>query len=162
MMPSAIERDSFSLPAFNRFTWAESGLYPGNVLCVADPTLFLNDNLGFAWFLGGAASDVKPLEVLSRLIELICARLNIGRSDVYIWGSSAGGYSALALKSYLPFSNSISINAQFNLLKYNSPSQISLIKETCFPFYSNENELFEAHSDVLDASNYLMVKMELL
>jgi hypothetical protein len=113
MLSAAIDRTKHSLPVFNRLTWAEAGKFPGHVLCVADPTLELHDAMKLGWYLGTGEHDAT--EELSWFIRDFAAALGIPDGRIVIWGSSGGGFGALALASRIEKATAVAVNAQTDI-----------------------------------------------
>jgi hypothetical protein len=130
LMPSAVDRKKMRLPAFHRWTWALKGLFPGDVLCVSDPTLELHDELQLGWFIGNDASCATT--ELSEFVVKLAESRGIPREKIVIYGSSAGGFAALALSACIEGSVAIAINAQVDAFSYYVPKQVELISKMCF------------------------------
>lgn len=131
MMPSAIDRQKMVLPAFNRWTWAVKGVFPGSVLCVSDPTLDLHEELMLGWCLG----DRKHCATteLAEFVTKLARSKGIPNEKIVIYGSSAGGFAALALSACIEGSVAVAINAQTDALSYNIAKQVELVTRKCFP-----------------------------
>jgi hypothetical protein len=130
MLSNRINRSLHSLPAFSRWTWAQQKKFPGHVLCVADPTLELHEDLGLGWYLGTAEHDAS--EDLAMFIRRFAEGLGISEDKIVIWGSSGGGFSALALASCIESSTAVAINAQTNIFAYESATDIEKVRRYCF------------------------------
>lgn len=128
MLTAAIDRTKHTLPVFNRWTWA--GKFAGHVLCVADPTLELDDRMKLGWYLGTEKHDAT--DELCRLIHGFAKVLGIPDEKIVFWGSSAGGFGALALASRLPGSTAVAINAQTDALAYHVDDDVELVRNKCF------------------------------
>lgn len=128
MLTAAIDRTKHTLPVFNRWTWA--GKFSGHVLCVADPTLELDSRMKLGWYLGTETHDATA--ELSRLIHSFAKVLDIPDEKVVFWGSSAGGFGALALASRFPGSTAVAINAQTDALAYHVDDDVELVRNKCF------------------------------
>lgn len=128
MLTAAIDRARFTLPAFNRWTWAEK--FPGHVLCVADPTLELDGSMRLGWYLGTEKHDAA--DELSALIHSFAKALGIQNDKIVFWGSSAGGFAALSLASRLEGSTAVAINSQTDALAYSMKKVVELVKDKCF------------------------------
>lgn len=130
MMPSAVERWRVRLPVFSRWTWASKGTFPGHVMCIADPTLALREGFGLAWCLG--ISSYPAIEEMATFVAEFARAKGIANEDVVFWGSSAGGFAALAMASRIAGSTAVAINAQTDALSYHVPEQVDLVREICF------------------------------
>lgn len=142
LMPSAVDRSDQVMPVFNRFTWAGKGVFKGCVLCVADPTLELDERLSLGWCLGSRQSDLS--EILAKLVKQVATVLDIPTRNIVFWGSSAGGFSALALSARVGGSTAVAINAQTDALAYADKNQVALIKEVVFDNCSEDQIRKEA------------------
>lgn len=130
LMPSAVDRKRMSLPAFNRWTWAKEGVFPGNILCISDPTLELHDDLALGWCLGNSKSCAT--QELAGFVKALAQSMGIPNEKIVIYGSSAGGFAALALSSLIEGSIAIAINAQTKAFSYSFTRQVELVSESCF------------------------------
>jgi hypothetical protein len=130
MLPSAVARDQVVLPAFNRWTWAAEARFPGHVLCLADPTLDLNPGLGLGWCLGSGAADATS--VMAAFVVAVADEFEIPPEDVVFYGSSAGGFAALALAAQVDGSTAVAINPQTDVMSYEITRQVDLIRATVF------------------------------
>lgn len=130
LMPSAVDRKRMSLPAFNRWTWAKEGVFPGNILCISDPTLELHDDLALGWCLGNSKSCAT--QELAGFVIALAESMDIPNEKIVIYGSSAGGFAALALSSLIEGSIAIAINAQTEAFSYSITSQVDLVSKSCF------------------------------
>lgn len=130
LMPSAVDRTAVTLPVFSRWTWALKGIFPGDVLCIADPTLTLHPDLALGWCLGTKANCAT-----NELVELVTALAEARKipfANIVIWGSSAGGFAALALAARIPGSTAVAINAQTDAFAYQVTKQVDLVNQACF------------------------------
>lgn len=139
MLPSAVDRSKMTLPVFSRWTWALKGVFPGNVLCIADPTLNLSANLGLGWMLGTKESCATS--ELAEFIVNLAMRKGIPNDRIVIYGSSAGGFAALALAACIDGATAIAINTQTYALSYEISRQVSLVRQYCFDNLSDEEIL---------------------
>jgi len=101
-------------PVFQRWTW--SSFFPGHCLYVSDPSLFLDDTLGLAWYSGTAEFDPMP-----KIIEAVCSIVEnfaISRKEIYAYGSSGGGFASLRFAAMLQDAKAICINPQTDITKY--------------------------------------------
>lgn len=110
----SVKRAKRPLPIFQRCSWAP--MFPGTCLYLADPTLHLHKDLGVAWYMG--IGDQDPLTVYSKLIIQIAQKKSIPESEIYLYGSSAGGFAALRITRFLPKATAIAINPQTQLPSY--------------------------------------------
>lgn len=107
-------REKYDPPVFQRFGWAP--FFPGHCLFVSDPSIYLDDSLGLAWYAGTAAFD--PMPVIAGQVERVCAQVGIAADDVYTYGSSGGGFAALRALTVLPRARAVAINPQTEITAY--------------------------------------------
>lgn len=144
MLPSAIAPGTV-LPAFSRWTWRD--LFPGDVLCIADPTLELNRDLRLGWMLG--RQDACATDDLVPFVTSLARARGIESKDIVFWGSSAGGFAALAMAARVEGSTAVAINAQTDALAYEMPSQVDLVRRVCFAG-APATEIRAAHAERVD------------
>lgn len=130
MLPSAVDRNSMELPSFNRWTWALEGFFPGHVFCISDPTLEENNQLSLGWLIGSKTKDAT--EDFANFIKKFAKAKKIPRERIVFYGSSAGGFAALALAAHIEGSIAVAINSQTEALMYENVHQVSLVKKICF------------------------------
>lgn len=130
MMPAAVDRSKIVLPSFSRWTWAKKGAFPGHAICIADPTLELGEEMRLGWCLGKKADDAT--DQLVAFITRFAEAKGIANERITIWGSSAGGFAALAVASRIPGSTAVAINAQTDALSYHMAKQVALVQKFCF------------------------------
>ena len=130
MTPSAVDRKKHVLPAFNRFTWAANNLFPGHVICISDQTLCLHKSMKIGWCIGSVLHDLS--DEIANLVNRLAMFLKIGNDKITTWGSSAGGFSALAISFRIKNSTAVAINSQIDVLKYSELDQVDLIKTFAF------------------------------
>lgn len=141
MLPSAADRKKMTLPVFSRWTWATKGVFPGNVLCIADPTLDLSPDLGLGWMLGKKESCATT-ELAGFIIDL-AQREGIPHHKIVIYGSSAGGFAALALAACIEGATAVAINTQTHALSYEISRQVALVRQHCFDNLTAEEILHD-------------------
>jgi hypothetical protein len=130
MLPAAIDAKRVGQPSFSRWTWAHKGIFPGNVLCISDPTLDLHPGLRLGWMLG--RHDRCATDELSRFVTALADAKGISHNRIVCWGSSAGGFAALALAAGIPGATAVAVNPQVNALSYENFAQVELIRTACF------------------------------
>ncbi|WP_155293191.1 hypothetical protein [Comamonas testosteroni] len=137
ILPSAVTRSAVTLPFFNRFTWAAKNLFPGNVLCISDPTLNCSEKLSIGWCKGNENYNLPNL--IADFIKEVADTLGIESRNIVLWGSSAGGYSSLEISELIGDCTAVAINPQTNINIYENQDQVKLLKVLCFPNLSEEN-----------------------
>ncbi|MCG1009955.1 hypothetical protein J4760_07980 [Salinicoccus sp. ID82-1] len=110
-------------PVFMRSTWTDS--LPGSLIFIDDPTLHGTD-LRLGW--GQGTRDQFALEVISNLIDTISEMLKYDRSQIFFYGSSAGGFMSLMYATMLAGTTAIVNNPQTNVLRYYATSSDPLIR----------------------------------
>lgn len=101
-------------PVFQRWSWAS--YFPGHCLFVSDPSLYLDERLGLAWYCGTEQYD--PMPEITRVIRRICVQFQIDEGRVCSYGSSGGGYAALRMGAFMPESTAIAVNPQIVVTNY--------------------------------------------
>jgi len=114
-------------PVFQRWSWARH--FPGSCLFVSDPSLYLNPDLGLAWYSG--TTDFNPLPVISERVGHIAQQLGLAQSDIYAYGSSGGGFAALRFAALNDDVGALAINPQTSISAYKS-SNVEKYYSTCF------------------------------
>lgn len=130
MTSAAVDRNKITLPNFNRWTWAGAGKFPGHVLCIADPTLELHDDMRLGWYFGTDKHDAT--DELCSFIRRFAEILGIPEEKIVFWGSSGGGFAALALASRIEGSTAVAINAQTDALSYQFARDVGMVRDLCF------------------------------
>lgn len=136
MLPSAADRAKMVLPAFSRWTWAVKGIFPGSVLCIADPTLELSEDLALGWLIGD--KDDCATSELAEFILKLARHKGVPNEKIVIYGSSAGGFAALALAACIDGATAVAINTQTHALFYENKRQVALVRRHCFNDLSQE------------------------
>ena len=115
LLSGARDPSTQPLPKFDRWSWMD--MFPGAVLCISDPTLFLDpDSLHIGWYVGTARHDW--LQSMAELVSTVAAHLAISFDDIICYGSSAGGFAALTLAARLERATAVAINPQTDVTKY--------------------------------------------
>ena len=111
MLHGAIKRNFHIPPIFARMDWGAR--VNGHILAVSDPTLLMSDDVHIGWYVGSAERDPIPgLITISRAV----AR-GIGAREIVFYGSSAGGFAAIAAASRSG-ETAIAINPQTDIALY--------------------------------------------
>ncbi|MDR2254211.1 MAG: hypothetical protein LBD97_10235 [Bifidobacteriaceae bacterium] len=109
---AATDRAKIALPRFERLShFAELG---SSLMAFSDPTLDLRPDLALGWYLGSGGLDLTP--VLAGLVAQAAAGL--GARRVVLFGSSGGGFAALAVGAMLDGPTVIAVNPQTDISKY--------------------------------------------
>lgn len=121
------DRKKLSPPVFQRWKWVDR--FPGSVLYVSDPSLYLSDNLALAWYIG--TDKVDHFRTISTIVTEISQELQVKSEDIIAYGSSGGGYAAIRLGDFIPDICCVAINPQTEIKKYYRPAVNSFLK-VCF------------------------------
>lgn len=127
LLTAAVNRPCL-LPAFNRWKWRDR--FPGSVLCISDPTLLQSETLAIGWYLGSEQNDATS--DMAELVEIVAKGLGIRAGNIIPYGSSAGGFSAMALASRIPGATAVAINPQTDATRYNARRVTEMVAH-CFP-----------------------------
>lgn len=115
LLSGARNPERMRLPVFDRWSWAES--FPGPVINISDPTLYLaEEHLRIGWYVGTADADWTAS--LAALIEKVAERLDVPLGRTVVYGSSAGGFASLMIATRLEGIISVAINPQTEILNY--------------------------------------------
>lgn len=147
LCPSAVDRKKANPPVFSRWTWVKKNIFPGNVLCIADPILNLYENINVGWCIGDKNND--GILDLSEIIMEIAYKKRIAFDKIIFYGSSAGGFTALALAACIEGSLAVAINSQTNILKFISRTAVDAIKKYCFGGL-DENKIYDNFLNRID------------
>lgn len=105
-------------PVFQRWSW--SSFFPGHCLYVSDPTLFLDNSLTLAWYLGTDQYD--PLPKIVETVKYISNIMSVDEKNIIFYGSSGGGFTALRTISFMKNQKIVAINPQISLPNYDNKS----------------------------------------
>jgi hypothetical protein len=122
------DRGVVPLPRFSRYSWRED--FPGTVVCIADPTLHLDDKLMLGWYFGSADHDV--VAHLCRITEALCARLDLTIADAVFYGSSGGGFAAMQCAARLGRgATAVAVNPQTDVLRFPIAATVDAFLAAC-------------------------------
>lgn len=109
-------------PFFSGRGMAEAADMPA--LCIADPTLAVDENLGLAWYAG---SRWQPTQRV--LGDLLGAIADAWQVELLLIGGSGAGFAALMLGAALGARASVVVwNAQADLLRYYRPAVLEYLR----------------------------------
>lgn len=112
-----IQRAKTPPPVFSRWSWADN--FPGHCLYIFDPTVYALP-LTLAWYCG--TSDFDPAYTVARIVNDVCQSKDIQEENVFLYGSSGGGFAALRFSLFFPGSVPIAINPQIDITTFHLPS----------------------------------------
>lgn len=128
LLSGARDTEKHPLPKFERWSWTEH--FPGSILCISDPALYLNSGtLRIGWY-AGTDKHNWPLR-MSGLVSLVAKKLGKETANVIVYGSSAGGFASLMLAARLGNATAIAINPQTEVLRY-SKRFVADFLDACF------------------------------
>jgi pimeloyl-ACP methyl ester carboxylesterase len=112
-MPSAVGAGTAHRhPAFARWQWAEH--FPdAHVLAIADPSMGIHPSLLGAWYMH---RDADVISAIAAAVTEIAHGLRVDRIVAY--GSSLGGFGALALAAAMPNTTAIAEVPQIDFAKW--------------------------------------------
>lgn len=118
MLNGAVDRQRSKNPVFQRSSW--SNQIPQTQVYIYDPTLMDHSNLSLGWAVGRAGHWAVPAirDVAVVITDALCGT---GHQRTY-FGSSAGGFVAIALASFDQRSRFIANNPQVDWLKWHERS----------------------------------------
>lgn len=87
-----------------------------NVLHIADPMFEKFPALNLGWYYGNKTQSY--IEDIASLILKICKKLRIRNENIFLFGSSGGGYAALQISKYLKDTIHIALNPQIQVREY--------------------------------------------
>jgi hypothetical protein len=102
-------------PVFQRWSWASH--FPGHCLYVADPSVYLDNTLGLAWYAGTDRFD--PMPTIIEDVLSLASRLDISHDRIFPYGSSGGGFAALRMATMLNSVVPVAVNPQITITDYN-------------------------------------------
>lgn len=145
-------RQQYEPPVFQRWTWAPH--FPGHCLYISDPSLFLADDLGLAWYTG--TQDFDPQDVIAARIKSIADYLGISQNNIYTYGSSGGGFAAIRMQLSLPEITAIAVNPQTSIPEYDNKAAEKYFR-ICFDGRSRDEmrEDFPERINLVKSANVL-------
>lgn len=160
LLAAAINRASAVLPVFNRWKWAAK--FPGHVLCIADPSLYLAPDYALGWYVGTRSIDVT--EKLAWMVSAVAARLYVPNDNIVFYGSSGGGFAAMMAAVRLHGSTAVAINPQARIFSYHIRRVVETFRKVAFPELDWEAiELQHGHRvDVVRALEQVGVRVRVI
>ncbi|WP_145989981.1 hypothetical protein [Corynebacterium riegelii] len=116
MLNGAVERTEERDPreVFQRRSWVD--LLDANVLIMSDATIHPENGLRIGWAQGNGTSALE--QAMAECVDYFRRSLQIENENILFFGSSAGGYQAIALHSRFNGSRFFVNNAQFDWTRY--------------------------------------------
>ena len=112
----AVDRQKYTVPVFARWNW--HNLYNAPILAISDPILHLDPAIRMGWCAGSKLQDV-PNGMVS-LIDAFARKIDIEAGRIVCYGSSSGGFAAIAVASRMKQGRFIAYNPQTEILLYYS------------------------------------------
>lgn len=127
---------------YNRITWVDH--LQCNCLFIADPTLLIDSTLGGGYYQG--SMDWFGVEYCADIILKVAVSLNITENDILLYGSSQGGFAALAIHAFMRKAIVLAESPQNDLSVITRPNSIvhrmnmlkSVYKKTSFDELNSE------------------------
>ncbi len=114
-------------PVFQRQSWWK--MIRGTHVSIPDPTLAVHAELALAWGFGTRDTWAIPVQagIAQGAIDAWLERSSIRREDAHIriFGSSAGGFQALAIGALTDVDEVIAVNPQTDFLPYERPEHVT-------------------------------------
>lgn len=127
LFSGAADRTMFTPPVFQRWSWANH--FPGHCLYISDPTLLEGEDISLGWYIGCPESEY--FSWISTLVHTLADRMGVARQDIVFYGSSGGGFAALAALVRTPEAATVAINPQIRLTAFLGNS-LRKILDTCY------------------------------
>ncbi|KUF08985.1 hypothetical protein [Pseudoponticoccus marisrubri] len=126
-------------PVFQRWSWAD--YFPGHCLYISDPALYMDKELGLAWYAG--TEDFDPMPVVRDRLNTILNNLGLPQSAMVSYGSSGGGFAALRLLRFMPDVTAVSVNPQVSITDYEMRRKVNIFLRICFGGRARKEALAE-------------------
>lgn len=136
LLNGAVERTEDRDPreVFQRRSWVD--LLDSNVLIMSDATIHPGNSLRIGWAQGNGTSALE--HAMAECVDYFRRSLQIENENILFFGSSAGGYQAVALHSRFKGSRFVVNNAQFDWTRY-YPSYVDKVLAHSFDSISVES-----------------------
>lgn len=123
-MPSAVPTSARRRhPRYARARWVPD-LPQTHILCLADPALGAHEDLRAAWYIHPA---VDVIQELAHFVSELASGIGVESDAMLLYGSSLGGFGALALASYLDGSTAFAEIPQISVPQWPIPSALDAI-----------------------------------
>lgn len=136
-------RSKYQIPVFQRWKWASQ--FPGHCLFISDPTLEMSESLALAWYIGSKDWDLT--RSIASIIEYFSASLALNPADVWMYGSSGGGFASMRIGAEVADAGMVVINPQVVITDYAALSVEKCFK-TCFGISGRRTVLSKFESRV--------------
>lgn len=138
-----LKRD-MELPVFAR--WQFTSVMKSTILCIADPTLYLDSAIQVGWYIGSKEADAS--QATAQIVERVAGQLGYPAEKVVFFSGSGGGFASLRTAAHLDVGRVVAINPQTTARKY-GPGAIADVVRTLG--YQNLDEAERALPGRLDA-----------
>ena len=133
---------------YNRITWVDLFLY--NCLFIADPTMLYHPELRGGYYQG--SKNWYGIEYCVDVILKIAAMLNIIEKNILLYGSSQGGFAALAAHAFMNKANVLAESPQSDLSVLTSAKadRLKMLKNVYHTdTFESLNSEFRARTNIL-------------
>lgn len=113
LLPGAVNRSKGCID-FQRHSWSSE--FDSHVMSISDPTIEQSNDLSIGWF--QYKNGLDCITALKELILKVASSLKVHSKDITLFGSSAGGFTAMKLGEMLKDSDVVAINPQIYLNQY--------------------------------------------
>lgn len=129
---------------FHRQSWLKS--VDGTGICIEDPMYKLNKNIKNGFYYGTAQHSI--ITSLKAFIDILMSELSVKKSQLYLTGSSCGGYAALMLSCYFEGCNVIVMNPQILPCTWDRQDTDIYVKEVD-PSFADKNSTRNVANEIL-------------
>lgn len=146
----AVNRKTKTPPVFMRSSWSED--FESNCIFIDDRTIHEN-NLNIGWGVG--TKERHFLADISQITKRISNILNVQSSNVFYYGSSAGGFMSMILASKHRETTAIVNNPQTSVLDFNK----GFVDKLCNAIFPNmdKEEIKRIYSERLNVEQAFLV-----
>lgn len=119
------KKERYVEPLFHRWSWN----FNQSIIYYNDPTAYIHGDLLGGWGVG--TPDYWPVQIISKILNIIAKNLNFSHENIVFYGSSMGGFISILLATLNKNSYFVADIPQTNFLKHWRWPNI--IKKHCFP-----------------------------
>lgn len=126
---------------FSRWSWHDH--FNGYRIYFCDPLPLKYKHLNLAWYAGKEKYNFFP--IIADIITSIQNKLNVQDNNIITYGSSGGGFAAIATAARLQNATAIAINPQIRLVNY-SKKLVLQYTEKAFPNHTFSEYIMRCQS----------------